>query len=174
MSGSDILYMVRHAIGIDTFTAGPFLYMTIRGIIVYFVGISLARFNKKLMGIRTPFNFILFIMLGSIFATAIVDGTLFLPIICATLLLFLLNGLMTMLAYYIPGVERFMKGHSSELVKEGEIQWRAMRRNFITRNELLNELHTQLHTNNLEAVKSAVLASDGTINFILNGETEAM
>lgn len=165
-----MLQILYRAIGLHEFAYTPFIYMTIRGVIVYFFGIYLARFNKKLVGIRTPFNFILFIMLGSIFANAIVEETAFLPIMCSIVLLTLLNGLMTMLAYYLPSVELFLKGSSSELVKEGEIQWKAMRKNFITRHELINELHTQLHTDKLQDVKSAELASDGTINFITNGD----
>lgn len=157
---------LKEAFGLTSHTLILLFSMVLRGIIIYFVGISLARFNKKLMGIRTPFNFILVVMLGSIFAGAIMDANWFIPIISTILVLTLLNGLMTMLAFYVPAIELFVKGAPSILVKDGTIQWDAMKKNFITENELLNELHTQMHTHDLNGIESAILASDGTINFI--------
>jgi len=152
--------------GVNFMTIPDMIMMIIRGCIIYFVGMTLARFNKKLMGVRTPFNFILFVMLGSIFAQAVVDGNMFLPILGTLVALSFLNGLMTMLAYYFPSVEAFVKGKPSILVKDGEIQWGKMKKYLITEQELFNELHAQLHTQNLKTVSFAFLASDGTINFI--------
>ena len=161
-----IIAFLKDLLGLPTSSFMILFQMIIRGIVIYFFGITLARFNKKLLGIRTPFNLILFIMLGSIFASAIIDGRTFLPIIVTVLFLSLLNGAMTMLSYYVPAVETFVKGGSSTLVQDGKIQWDAMKKNFITQHELFNELQTQLHTRDLDRVKAAILASDGTINFI--------
>jgi len=157
---------VSQAVGLDIFSATVLMHILIRSLIIYFFGVTIAHFNKKLIGIRTPFNFILFIMLGSIFANAIVDKNVFLVTIAATLFLILLNGLMTILSFYIPFIESFVKGKDIVLVKNGTIQWHAMKKNFITERELLKELHTKLHTNSLKRISSAVLESDGTINFI--------
>ena len=158
--------IIQEAIGLNTLSFTALFYMIIRGVIVYLLGITLARFNKKLLGVRTPFNFILFIMLGSIFANAILDANVFLPTLCTIILLTLLNGLMTALSYYFPPVELFIKGSPAVIVKNGEIQWDVMEKNFITERELFNELHTQLHTHSLKHIEAAILASDGTINFI--------
>jgi uncharacterized membrane protein YcaP (DUF421 family) len=158
--------VVKEAIGVYTFSFAYLFHMIIRGFIIYFYGMALARFNKKLMGIRTPFNFVLFIMLGSIFANAIVEASLFLPVIGIITSLILLNGFVTMLAFHVPAIERFVKGASSVLVKDGEILWHSMRKNFITERELFNELDRQLHTHSLKDIESAVLISDGSINFI--------
>lgn len=155
-----------HAMGFHVFTLVSLFHMIVRGIIIYLFGITLARFNKKLLGIRTPFNFMLFVMLGSISANAVVFEELFLPILGTILFLTLLNGLITALAYYFPSIEFFVKGTDAVLVKNGKIQWSAMRNNLITEREVINELQTQLHTSSLEEVATATLASDGTINFI--------
>ncbi len=163
---NSILDYLLDSFGFNFMTIPDALMMIIRGIIIYFVGISLARFNKKLIGVRTPFNFILFVMLGSIFAQAIIDGSSFIPILATIVALTMLNGLMTLLAYYSPSIEDFVKGQPSILLKDGEIQWSKMRKYYITEQELLNELNAQLHTNNFNKVESAILASDGTINFI--------
>ena len=110
-------------------------------------------------------------MLGSIFANAILDANVFLPTLCTVIFLTLLNGLMTVLSYYFPSIEFFIKGSPVVIVKNGEIQWHVMEKNFITERELFEELHTQLHTRNLKLIEAAILASDGTINFIEKKES---
>lgn len=163
---SIILQELSDAIGVNYFSITALSHMFLRALIIYFFGISLARFNKKILGIRTPFNFILLILLGSIFANGIVDVKLFIPIIATVLFLFLVSGLTTMLAFYFPSVETFLKSHPANLVINGKIQWSSMKNNLITKQELLNELNAQLHTNNLKTIEKAILTSDGSINFI--------
>lgn len=157
---------IHEATGFNTISFLPLLHMLIRGIIVYFFGVTLARFNKKLLGIRTPFNFLLFVMLGSIFANAILTAENFIPTLCTILLLMLLNGLLTGLSYKFLFIEQFLKGSPSIIVKNGEIQFLAMKKNFITERELFNELHRQLHTHSLKEIETAELTSDGSISFI--------
>lgn len=158
--------IITTAFGLDTPFVIPFISMCMRGMIIYFFGITLARFNKKLMGLRTPFNFILFIMLGSTFANAIINADFFLPILCTIAFLILLNGIITVLAFYVPSIETLVKGTPSLLIKNGKIQWDAMKQNYITERELKTELGTQLHTTSFAHIALAFLASDGTINFI--------
>lgn len=161
------LETIQQAIGLDTFSYAALMHMAIRGFYIYFLGLILIRFNKKLFGTRTSFNFILFVMLGSIFANAIVDQKLFLTICGTVLFLTGLNNAISMLAFYFKPVERLLKGSHSILMIKGEIQWDAMRKNFITELELVDELQAQLHTRNIAAVDSAQLSSNGTINFTL-------
>ncbi len=158
--------IIDKATGFSTFSFVTLFYMIIRGIIAYFFGITLARFNKKFFGIRTPFNLVLFIMLGSIFANAILNVDAFLPTLGTILLLMLLNGLITALACYCPLIEQFVKGSPIILARDGKIQWDAMTQHLITKRELISELNRQLHTNDLNIIELAILASDGTIDFI--------
>ncbi|HBR70644.1 TPA: hypothetical protein DIC20_00995 [Candidatus Dependentiae bacterium] len=165
---TSVIQFIERAVGFTNplwFT--QLFYMIFRGAIIYLFGLTFARFNKKLMGIRTPFNFILFVMLGSISANAIAMRDLFLPTIGTLFFLSMLNGLMTILSYRFRSVELFVKGRDVIIVKNGKIQWNAMKNDFITERELMNELHAKLHTHNLDEIETATLASDGTINFIL-------
>ncbi|MEX0849153.1 MAG: YetF domain-containing protein [Candidatus Dependentiae bacterium] len=140
-------------------------FMMVRATIIYFLGIIFARFNKKLVGVRNPFNFVIFVMLGSMLAQAIVFPEFFIPILCSLFFLIVLNICITMLVFHVPFLELLIKGKPVKLVVNGKIQSRAMEKNSITKDELLNELQTQLQTRDLKRVESAVLASDGTIKF---------
>ena len=145
----------------------PFIAMAIRAFIIYFLGFFIVKINKKFMGVRTPFNFILFIMLGSIAAQSIIGEGPFLPIVCTIILLTLLNWFMAYLAFHFPNIEHFLKEIPPKiLIKDGKLQWQTMKKYYITKAELLNAVQTQLHTKDFSDIKTAFLANDGTINFI--------
>jgi len=166
-----LLYtIIAQSLGFNTLSYTVLMHMLIRTFCIYFLGITLARFNKKMLGIRTPFNFILSVMWGSIFASAVIDEQLFLPIAATVLFLMLLSRLLAMCSFHFRAFETFFKGTSSVLVKNGTIEWEAMKQHFITERELLNELQSQLHTDSLKNIESATLASDGTINFITKNQ----
>jgi len=155
-----------NALEIDKSNFMLFAYMLLRAFILYFSSFLLIRFNKRFMGIRTPFNFILFVMLGSISAVAITEHAPFLPVLAIIFVLIFLNRAISFIEFRSPAFERLFKGKIVELVKNGEIQWDNMRKSSITKRELLNELQSRLHTRDLADISLALLASDGEINFI--------
>lgn len=157
---------IKAALDLDRSNIMIFFYMSLRGFIIYFTSVILLRFNKRFAGIRTPFNFILYVMLGSISAAAIIGTIPFLPVYGVILLLMALNRTIASIVFFSPYWERLIKGPVVILVKDGKIQWKNMEKSYITERELLNELHRQLHTKDLSKVASALLASDGAINFI--------
>lgn len=145
------------------------LCMCSKAFIFYLSSIFLVRFNKKLIGTRTPFNFILFVMLGSISAITIIGGEyLFLPIVTVIIFLLLLNKLIMVIISTFPKVELFLKGPPVLLVKDGEILWDNLKKTRITNDEILNALQRQMHTNDFSKISSAYLASNGEINFIID------
>lgn len=162
----DFIEIIKNALEIDGFDYIQLLYMCIRATIIYFIGIGIARSNKKIIGIRTPFNFMLFVMLGAIFANAIIKSVLFLPIAGTILFLIVLNFIIKLLVFHFRWFESFVKGSSVSLVEDGKINWKQMNAHLITERELLNKLASQSHHSDIKKVKEAVFASDGSINFI--------
>ena len=161
------LSIFSKAIGLQVLSGSEIGKMAIRALIVYFYGLVVARFGVKLRGVHTPFNFILFILLGSVLANAMVmEEEKFLPVMIAISALLLLNGLIGMLEFYIPFVELCIKGKPAILIKNGQIQWKIMKKNFITEREIFNELSMKLHIDDITQIEEATLSSDGTINFI--------
>lgn len=142
------------------------LVMSMRGIILYTLAMLSIRFNKKFLGIRTSYNFILFVMLGSMSAAAITDEGLFLPITSTIIFLSLINRIISSLFFYYPYLEVFFVGNPVLLVSNGEVQWHNMKTHLITGSDLLNALQTQLHIDDFSKIDFAYLATDGTINFI--------
>lgn len=141
--------------------------MCARAFIIYTASILFVRFNRKFMGIRTPYNFLLFVVIGSASATAITEGSNFIPILGTLFFLILVNMLLSVLGYFFPSFERFLIGSSIILLKNDKIMWKNMRRHYITKKNLQNALETQLHTDDFSIVRTAFLADDGTINFLV-------
>lgn len=141
--------------------------MSLRGILIYVLAIVSIRLNKKFLGIRTSYNFILFVMLGSMFADAITYESLFLPITSTIIILSLTNRMVSILFFHYPKLESFFVGTPVLLVSNGEIQWHNMRSQLITGSDLLNALQTQLHTDSFAKIDFAYLSTDGTIHFVL-------
>lgn len=165
-----IIEFIKNATEFNTFDTYEALYMGLRAIIIYFIGVTISRSNKKIMDIHTPFNFMLFVMLGSIFAQAILIKKMFLQVLCAISTLIFVNYIMKKLSFHFPIIERFVKGSRVFLIENGEINWDEMSSHGITKRELLNELASQLHTYDLTRVERVILGSDGTMNFVLKSK----
>jgi len=163
-----LLSFFKAALGLDKSNWVIFGHMCLRGFIVYFTSVIVLRFNRRFAGIRTPFNFILYVMLGSISAFAITGTVSFLPVYGIILLLMALNRTIASIVFYSSWFEQLIKGPVVVLVKDGKIQWKSMRRCYVTERELLNELHNQLHIKDLTKVYSATLTADGSMNFVIN------
>lgn len=138
--------------------------------IVYVLGIFLVKLHRQFMGINTPFNFIIQLILGSIVAASIIGEAPYLPVLCMTLFILLLNFLIAVLCYYSPRFETFIKGTPEVLIKNGEIQWKGMKKNLITLDELTEAIHESAKCEKLESIQKAYFENSGKISIILKKE----
>ena len=143
-----------------------FFQMVMRSVIIYVVALIMVRFNRKIMGLRNPFNFLVFIMLGSLSVAGITLEGIFLPVLGLIIFLFIFNASVAYTISHVPALENFVAGPSVVLVKNGHVKWAKLKDYYITRTELRNELKEQLQTNDFSIIETAYLASDGTINFV--------
>lgn len=145
-----------------------FLHMSIRALVVYFFGFLMIRIDKQLMGIRTPFNLILNVMLGAILANAITFHEIrFFPVLGMCAILVLVNKLTMHIAYNFNFLEKLLKGSPILLVDNGKIRWDVMRNNAITKEDLLSAMRQESGQHDLSQVEKAYLENGGFITFIL-------
>jgi uncharacterized membrane protein YcaP (DUF421 family) len=139
----------------------------IRAVIIYLVALVIIRLGKKrLLGQNSVFDVILGIVVGSMFSRTIHSDVPFLGSILATILLVLLHGLFSSLAFRIKSFGPLVKGNTGELVKDGEIKWDAMRKHDITENDLEESMRLEINSTDLSGVESATLERNGNISFI--------
>jgi uncharacterized membrane protein YcaP (DUF421 family) len=147
-----------------------FWHMVLRGVIVFLLGIFIAKINRRFIGQRTDFNFILFIMLGSILATGITGNAPFFAVLGMAIVLLILNWLLVKASFYCFPIEKMLKGEAAVIIKKGELQSSSMSRYSITKNDLLMQLRLQHGSNNLENIEMAYIEPNGGISFILKNQ----
>lgn len=141
--------------------------MALRALIVYVVAIVLVRLGeKRFLGKFTALDVILGIMLGSVLSRAITGQSPFYPTLVAALVLVVLHWLFAALAFRYDGFGGLVKGQERVLVREGEIQWDAMRKGHISRRDLDGALRTEANLADVSQVKEARLERSGEISVI--------
>jgi uncharacterized membrane protein YcaP (DUF421 family) len=139
----------------------------LRALIIYLVALAIIRLGKKrLLGRNSAFDVILGVVVGSMFSRTIHSQVPFLGSILATLVLVILHGIFAFVAVRLKGFGNVVKGHSSELVKDGQIDWDAMRKHDMTLEDLKESMRLKLNSEEVEKIQLAVLERNGSISFV--------
>lgn len=149
--------------------------MAIRAVVVFFVALVIIRIgNKRIFGKHSAFDIVLGIMYGSILSRAITGNSPFFPTLVAALVLVVLHRGLATLAYYTSfGFGNFIKGRPVQLVKDGELLEDAMRKNGITKNDLIETMRVDGSVDHFDEVESAYLERSGNISIIKKKENKA-
>jgi len=103
--------------------------MTIRGVVVFFYGLVLVRFaGQRVFGKAAAFDIVLAVLIGSNLSRTLTANAPFVPTLAATAGLVALHWLITRLALRSYVVGWLVKGKVVQLVRDGDIDWQAMRR----------------------------------------------
>jgi len=141
--------------------------MAVRVPIVYITAVIVVRLGKKrFLGKNTAFDVIIGIMLGSILSRAITGNSPFFPTLAASFVLMGIHWLFAALAFRLDRFGPFIKGRPRTLVENGEILWDAMRKSYITQNDLLEAARSEAKITELDKIKTACLERSGDISVI--------
>lgn len=144
------------------------LQMTLRALIVYPLGIAMVQVgDKRFLGGIAAFDFLMAIIIGSILSRAISGSAPFIPSICASFALVLAHRGLATLGFHWDGFARLVKGNPRQLVRDGEIQWTAMRKSSIGEEDLRGAARRHGNTASLDEVSDAFLERNGDISVIL-------
>ena len=140
--------------------------MALRAVVVYAVTVVVVRLGKKrFMGRATAFDVILGIMLGSIVSRAITGNAPFFPALAAAAVLVAVHWALSGLAFRWPGFGTTFKGRSRVLVRDGEVDWRAMRKAHMSERDLWEDLRGK-GVSHLEQVAEARLERSGELSVL--------
>lgn len=141
-------------------------YTLIRTIVVYIYAIVVLRLGNKRFRYGTPFDFVLIIIVGAVLGRTIYAGTTLVATLGASTLLILLHWVFAVISYHSHRFGALVKGRSQILMRNGSIDWDMMKKNQITKEDLLESCREQLHTSDLTQVKEAHLERSGRISFL--------
>jgi uncharacterized membrane protein YcaP (DUF421 family) len=154
-------------------TGVPVAEKVVRTIAVYlFLIAGLRLFGKRELGQLNPLDVIVLLLLSNTVQNAIIgnDNSLAGGLIGAGLL-FVVNDLLVRYAYRHPNIRRMIEGRPEELIQAGRIVPVALRRNLITKEELVAAARKQ-GVEHLRDVESAHLEVSGAVSFSLKEPTE--
>jgi uncharacterized membrane protein YcaP (DUF421 family) len=123
----------------------PILEKLARPVIVYLVLVVLLRlFGKRELAQLNPFDLVVLLSLSNTVQNAIIgdDNSVTGGVIGAFGLL-AINWLVVRVLFRSPRLTRTLEGRSAVLVREGQLDQRAMERESLTREELLSVIHKQ-------------------------------
>jgi len=164
--GEELYVGVRTALGWDgdTLTAGQ---IVLRALIIYVAGVVLVRIgDKRFLSKNAAFDVIFGIILGSVLSRTIVPSTSFVGTLIVGGILVGLHWLFAVMAFHWDWFGRLIKGDAHTLIKHGEIDWDAMRRNHITSKDLLAALHINGKLSDPHEVEVARVERSGDISVI--------
>ena len=157
----------------DMFVAGvPIAEKALRTLAVYaFLVAGLRLFGKRELGQLNPLDFIVLLLLSNTVQNAIIgnDNSLVGGLVGAAVL-FLVNEALVRFSYHNPRARRMIEGKPEELVRDGHILQRALKRNLISREELMAAARKQ-GVHRLDEVECARIEVSGALSFILREPT---
>jgi uncharacterized membrane protein YcaP (DUF421 family) len=162
----ELKYAVEQALGLGLdnryLNAG---HMSLRALVVFVAAVVMLRVgDKRFMGKSTALDVLLGIVFGSIVSRAITGNAPFFPTLAASLVLVLLHWVSASVAFRSHGFGRAVKGTERLLVRDGEIQWEAMKKAHITEHDLKEALRVNGKEPDVKQVALAHLERNGDVS----------
>lgn len=147
--------------------AQPWWEFVLRAVLVYgFLLVMLRLTGKRQVGQLAPFDFVLLLVLSNAVQNSMNagDNTVSAGLILVVTLM-AANGLVAWGSYRSKAVELVLDGKPEILVHNGQVDEGILRRNRITRHELMAAIR-QVGLTDLAQVRVAILENNGRINVI--------
>lgn len=141
--------------------------MVARAVVVFLFALLIVRFgSKRFIGGNTAFDMILSVMLGSVISRAITGQSPFIPTLCAALALVGLHATFGKVAFRFGSFGTMIKGQTRILIRDGKVDWEAMKHSNLSRDDLLEALRLRSSVTGWDDVKEARLERNGEISVI--------
>lgn len=125
---------------------------------------------KRRSGSISPNDMISLVLIGAVAGDAVMGGSS--SIVDILLMIAVVIGwgyLLDVLEYHFPLMHRLLREPQTALIRDGQILWRNLRREFVTEEELLAALREE-GVEEPDMVRSAYLEADGQISVIKSEE----
>jgi len=144
-----------------------FTQISLRGIIVFLVTLATVRLgHKRSLSHKTPFDAVLLVILAAVFSRAINGSAAFFATLGGGVVLVLLHRLFAYLAFYSHGFGILVKGKPDVIMRDGQCDFRTMRRNHVSTHDLEEDMRLSTHTDDVSAIRLARIERSGDISFI--------
>lgn len=141
--------------------------MCFRGFVIFAIGLVFVRVaGERVFGKWGALDILLAIIIGSNLSRTITGGAPFVPTLCATAVLIALHAALAYAAVLWPALGSWLKGRPTQLILDGLVDQRALRRHAVGQGDLQQALRRAGQTEP-SAVRAAFLERNGDISVIL-------
>jgi uncharacterized membrane protein YcaP (DUF421 family) len=144
-----------------------FIQISLRGIIVFTATLIMIRLgHKRSLARKTAFDAVLIVILASVLSRAINGSSAFFATLGGSFIILLVHRLFALIAYHSHWFGILVKGREEIIVENGDLVFGTMRRNYISRHDLEEDLRLDAKLEDLSHIKAARVERSGDISFI--------
>ncbi len=148
------------------------LQMSLRGFLIFIIGLTLVRIgDRRSLSEKTGFDTLFLVLVAAVLARAINGSAPFLTSTGAGIALMLIHRLFAYAAYRSHAFGKLIKGEAVTLVRDGQVDWKAMQRHLVSKHDLEEDLRLDARVEDLEKIRVARLERSGDISFIKKEES---
>lgn len=146
----------------------PLLWqMTVRAVISFIATLVLLRVGgSRILGSRSGFDAIIMIMMGSVLARGIVGASSLINTIVSAAVMIGIHRLLGWCCFRYPALEKLVKGRKRILYKDNSINDTNLEKASLTKKDLEQSTRLELQSENLDAVDTAYIETNGRISFV--------
>ncbi|KFX64413.1 MULTISPECIES: DUF421 domain-containing protein [Paraburkholderia] len=143
------------------------LQMGMRAGVTFFAALALIRISgRRSFGQRSPFDYVVAILLGATLSRAIVGASPAAPTFFASLVIVLMHRTLAWACVRSRALELLVGGVERQLYRDGNFNERQMLAALVSRTDVLETVRKELGTDALDTVQSAILERNGEISII--------
>ena len=143
------------------------LQTAMRAVAVFFAALILIRISgRRSFGQRSPFDYVVAILLGATLSRVIVGASPVIPTLVASLVIVLIHRALAWTCVRSRWVESLVVGVEREVYKNGQFNNRQLSAALITRTDVFETARQELNSLDLQDVQSAILERNGQVSLI--------
>ena len=144
-----------------------FVQILLRGLVVVLVTIAVIRIaGRRFIAHRNPTDVMMAFIVSSMLARAINGNAVFWGTLGGGVVVAVFYRILTFWACKFDGLGSLIKGRPDVLIKDGEVQRKAMNRHQISQNDLMEDLHLNGHVTDTGDVMLARIERSGDISVL--------
>jgi uncharacterized membrane protein YcaP (DUF421 family) len=143
------------------------LQMAARTVAVCFAALIFIRISgRRSFGQRSPFDYVVAILLGATLSRVIVGASPAVPTLVASFVMVLIHRALAWACIRSPRLESLVVGVEREVFRDGQFNGKQMSAALITKKDVFETARQELHTPDLAKVESAMLERNGQVSLI--------
>ncbi len=147
--------------------------MCMRALVIYVIAVLYVRLaGKRAFGRISTFDNIIVITLGAMLSRAIVGISPFVHILASTLVLVIFHRFIAWITLRNHVVGQLVKGEPESLFKNGELNEKNLRKNFISNHDLMEGVRLKANENKFDKVDEVFIERNGEFSVVKKDEKQ--